>query len=327
MRAIEISEPGGPEVLQMTERAVPEPGANEVLVEVAAAGVNRPDCLQRAGHYPPPDGASDLPGLEVAGRIVALGNEVSGLSLGQEVMALTNGGGYAEYVAVNAGACLQKPGNLDFHQAAAIPETLFTVWHNVFRLGKLESGETLLVHGGSSGIGTMAIQLAKAFGASVIATAGNADKCALCAGLGADLAINYREQDFVSEVKAFTQNRGADVILDMVGDSYVARNHKAAAIGGRIVQIATLGGAEAQINAALLMVKRLVHTGSTLRPRSDRFKAELAQELSQTVLPLIADGTVAPVMHSTFALTDAAAAHRLMESGNHHGKIVLEVKS
>ncbi|MEO0635075.1 MAG: NAD(P)H-quinone oxidoreductase [Pseudomonadota bacterium] len=322
MRAVEISKPGGPEVLRVVERPVPTAEPGHVLIKVEVAGVNRPDCLQRAGAYPPPPGASDLPGLEVSGTVVAGPKEL----LGTSVMALTNGGGYAQYVSVPVGACLPVPPDLDMVWAGAIPETLFTVWHNVFQLGALSSGDVFLVHGGSSGIGTMAIQLARHFGATVIATVGNDQKCEVAVGQGAHHAINYRGQDFVEEVKGITSGAGADVILDMVGGSYVARNHKAAAIGGRIVQIATLGGAKAEFNAGLLMVKRLVHTGSTLRPRSDAFKAALAAELRQRVLHLIADGKIAPLLHSTFELKDAVSAHALMESGEMYGKIALTVE-
>ena len=326
MRAVEITEPGGPDVLKRVERPKPKVQSGEVLIEIVAAGVNRPDCLQRAGVSPPPAGASDLPGLEVAGRIVDVGEGVPKDVLGRDVMALTNGGGYADYVAVNHGACIVKPQSLSFQQAGALPETLFTVWHNVFRLGKLERDNWFLVHGGSSGIGTMAIQLAKAFGAKVIATAGTNAKCQLCETRGADSVINYKDADFVEEVKRVTDNCGANVILDMVGGSYVARNHKAAARDGRIIQIATLGGAEATINVGLLMMKRLVHTGSTLRAQSDEFKAALARELESKVLPLIDEGTVLPGMHSSFDLEQAANAHRLMESGDLYGKIELEVR-
>lgn len=321
MRAIEISQPGGPEVLRLVERPAPTPAEGEVLVRVEAAGVNRPDCLQRAGAYPPPPGASDLPGLEVSGQIVAGPQSL----LGSKVMALTNGGGYAQYVAVSVGACIEVPAELDMQSAAAIPETLFTVWHNVFRLGQLSAGDVFLVHGGSSGIGTMAIQLARHFGATIIATAGTAEKCEVAQRAGAHHIINYREQDFVQAVASITDGNGADVILDMVGGDYVARNHKAAALDGRIVQIATLAGAKAEVNVGLLMVKRLTHTGSTLRPRSDAFKAALADELKDQVLPLIASGAIAPLMHSNFPLENAADAHTLMESGDMHGKIVLTV--
>ena len=323
MFAVEIFEPGGPDVLVAVQRPVPEPKRGEVLIAVEAAGVNRPDVLQRMGAYPPPPGASDLPGLEVAGRVVA-NNGVAEPAVGRSVMALTPGGGYAQYVTVPAGHCLSKPEGLTMEQAAAIPETLFTVWHNVFRLGQLTKGETLLVHGGSSGIGTMAIQLAVARGARVIATAGSAEKCEACEHLGA-VAVNYHETDFVDAVREHTDGRGANVVLDMVGGSYVNRNYRAAAEDGRIVQIATLGGASATADVSLLMRKRLLHTGSTLRPRTNTFKSDLARELEREVLPLIASGRVRPVMDRTFALKDAAAAHRRMEGGDHIGKMVLRV--
>ncbi|MEO0496554.1 MAG: NAD(P)H-quinone oxidoreductase [Pseudomonadota bacterium] len=321
MRAVEISKSGGPGVLRLVERPVPLPRDGEVLVRVHSAGVNRPDCLQRAGAYPPPSGASDLPGLEVSGTIVQ-GPEAL---VGTKAMALTNGGGYAQFVAVPQGVCIPIPGDLAMEVAAAIPETLFTVWHNVFRLGQLSEGDVFLVHGGSSGIGTMAIQLARHFGAKVIATSGTQAKCEVAQQAGAHHVINYREQDFVGAVADITNGRGADVILDMVGGDYVSRNHKAAALDGRVVQIATLAGAKVQMNVGLLMAKRLTHTGSTLRPRSDVFKATLADELRQAVVPLIADGTVRPVMHSSFPLADAAQAHALMESGDMYGKLVLEI--
>ena len=325
MRAVAISEPGGPDVLVSIRRDVPRARAGEVLIAVEVAGVNRPDMLQRMGAYPPPPGASDLLGLEVAGRVVAAGEGVTEPSIGAAVMALTPGGGYAEYVAVPAGHCLPVPERLSMEEAAAIPETLFTVWHNVFRLGRLGEGETLLVHGGSSGIGTMAIQLAVARGASVIATAGTSEKCEACERLGA-VAVNYRETDFVEIVRDLTEGHGADVILDMVGGSYVNRNYRAAAEDGRIVQIATLGGAKAEADVSLLMRKRLLHTGSTLRPRTDGFKSDLARELERNALPLIASGQVRPVMDRTFALEDAAKAHRRMEAGDHIGKMVLRVQ-
>ena len=321
MRCIAIREPGGPDVLIPETRPVPVPGAGEALIRVTAAGVNRPDALQRAGLYPPPDGASDLPGLEVAGKVVAVGEDADA-AIGDRVMALVPGGGYAEYVATPAAHCLPIPDGLSVAEAAAIPETLFTVWHNVVRLGRLAPDAVLLVHGGSSGIGTTAIQIARALGARVIATAGSRAKCEACERLGAT-AINYQERDFVQAVREATGGRGADIVLDMVGGDYVNRNYRAAAIEGRIVQIATLGGAEATANTSLLMRKRLVHTGSTLRPRSDAFKAELAAELRERALPMIADGRFRPVMDRTFALEDAAGAHRRMEAGEHIGKMVL----
>ena len=322
MRCVAIERPGGPEVLRPTTRERPAPGEGAVLIAVAAAGVNRPDALQRAGAYPPPPGASDLPGLEVAGTIVGVGTGVPPSHVGRRVMALVPGGGYAEYATTPLGQCIDVPEGLGMDEAGAIPETLLTVWHNVFRLGALGEGETLLVHGGSSGIGTMAIQIARERGADVIATAGTAEKCAACEALGAR-AVNYRETDFVGAVRELTDGRGANVVLDMVGGDYVARNYRAAAMEGRIVQIATLGGAEGTANHSLLMVKRLTHTGSTLRPRSDAFKAALTAEVLAEVLPLVASGRVRPVMDRTFALEDAALAHERMEAGGHIGKMVL----
>ena len=324
MRCIAIREPGGPEVLTPQAREMPSPRVGEVLIGVAHAGVNRPDALQRAGAYPPPPDASDLPGLEVSGTIAALGEGTERWRVGDAAMALVPGGGYAEFVRVPAAHCLPIPKGLSMAEAAAIPETLFTVWHNVMRLGRLAEGETLLVHGGSSGIGTMAIQLASARGARVLATAGTKEKCAACERLGAH-AVNYRETDFVEAVREATAGQGADVILDMVGGSYVNRNYRAAAEDGRIVQIATLGGAEATANVSLLMRKRLLHTGSTLRPRTDAFKAELAAELEHEALPLIEAGRVRPVMDRSFPLADASAAHARMEAGEHIGKMVLDV--
>lgn len=325
MRVVEISKPGGPEVLVPAWRPVPQPGPGEVLIANSFAGVNRPDCLQRAGAYPPPPDASDLPGLEVAGRIVAVGEGVDAAMTGTSVMALTPGGGYAQYTLAPASNTLPLPEGISPEQAAAIPETFFTVWHNVFQRGGLCEGEVFLVHGGSSGIGTTAIQLARAFGASVIATAGSAEKCEVCRSLGADLAINYREEDFVEAARAFTGGRGTDLILDMVGGSYVERNYDLSAPDGRIVSIAFLGGAKAEVNFSKLMVKRLTHTGSTLRPRTIAFKAQIATELQEKVWPLIEAGEVGPVMHSSFPLEEASAAHALMESGELTGKVVLSV--
>lgn len=325
MTAIAIPTPGGPEALKPEPRPVPYPGAGEVLIQVAAAGVNRPDVLQRQGGYPPPPGAPDIPGLEVAGRIVALGEGVAQGELGRTVMALVPGGGYAQYCVAALANSLPIPAGLSLNEAAAIPETFFTVWHNVFQRGHLAAGETFLVHGGTSGIGTTAIQLAKAFGATVIATAGSAEKCRACLDLGADLAIDYRQQDFVAECKRFTAGKGVDLTLDMVGGSYVERNWDAAAPDGRIVQIAFLGGAQVTANFAKLMMKRLTHTGSTLRPRDVAFKARIAAELEAQVWPLIAGGKVRPVMDSAFALVDASKAHARMEDGAHVGKIVLEI--
>jgi len=325
MKAIEISEPGGPRALQPTQRPVPEPGPGEILVRVKCAGVNRPDVLQRMGGYPPPKGASDIPGLEIAGTVEAAGQGASKFAQGDQVCALVPGGGYAEFATVHESNALPVPRGFTFAEAAAIPETYFTVWHNVFQRGGLKPGETLLVHGGTSGIGTTAIQLAKAFGASVITTAGSAEKCAACEKLGADRAINYREADFVEAVKEATGGKGADVILDMVGGDYINRNYEAAAVDGRIVQIAFLGGAKAEANFSLLMVKRLTHTGSTLRARSIEFKAGLAGELREKVWPLLAERKVQPVMDMFYPLHEAWRAHERMEAGSHIGKIVLDV--
>lgn len=325
MQAVEISEPGGPEVLKLVEKQTPQPGKGEVVIQAAFAGVNRPDCLQRAGAYPPPKGASPLPGLEVSGTIVAAGEGVNENVVGNRVMALTPGGGYAGYVAVDFSNTLPLPAGLSMEEAAAIPETFFTVWHNVFQRGRLQSGETFLVHGGTSGIGTTAIQLARAFGARVITTAGSDEKCQACLGLGADHAINYKQADFVEEVRRITEDLGVNLILDMVGGSYIERNYDAAAEDGRVVSIAFLGGPKAEVNFAKLMVKRLTHTGSTLRPRTTAFKAQIAKELRERVWPLVESGKVKPVMHSQFDLADAAKAHTLMESSDHIGKIVLKV--
>ncbi|PSJ59297.1 NAD(P)H-quinone oxidoreductase [Pseudaminobacter soli (ex Li et al. 2025)] len=325
MTAVAISSPGGPMVLKPERRDVPKPEAGEILIEVKAAGVNRPDVFQRMGAYPPPPGASDLPGLEVAGIVAALGEGVTRWRVGDKVCALTPGGGYAEYAKVHESNALPIPSGFTFTEAAAIPETFFTVWHNVFERGALKSGETLLVHGGSSGIGTTAIQLANAFGAQVLTTAGSAEKCAACEKLGADRAINYRTEDFVAVVKEVTEGRGANVILDMVGGDYVARNYTAAAVEGRIVQIATLGGAVATTDVSKLMMKRLVHTGSTLRPRTVEVKAGIAAALEAQVWPLLATRRVAPVMDMIFPLREAWRAHERMEEGDHIGKIVLDV--
>ena len=325
MTAIGIARPGGPEVLVPQTRPLPVPGTGEVLIRVAAAGINRPDCLQRMGAYPPPPGAPDIPGLEVAGEIVLPGAGVDGSVLGRKVMALVPGGGYGEYCVAHLSNTLTIPSPLSVAEAAAIPETFFTVWHNVFQRGNLKPGQVFLVHGGSSGIGTTAIQLAKAHGASVIATAGSAEKCDVCRKLGADLAINYREEDFVAVVQEFTGGKGADLILDMVGGSYIERNYDAAAMDGTIVQIAFLQSPKAEVNFAKLMMKRLHHTGSTLRARSVEFKAGLARELEEKVWPLIEAGKVRPLMDSTFALNEAASAHARMEESSHAGKIVLKV--
>ena len=325
MTAVAISQPGGPRVLRPEKRDVPKPGEGEILIRVRAAGVNRPDVAQRTGAYPPPPGASDLPGLEVSGEVVAAGEGARRWRLGDAVCALTPGGGYAEYVKVHESNALPVPQGFTLTEAAALPETFFTVWHNVFERGALKAGETLLVHGGSSGIGTTAIQLASAFDAKVITTAGSAEKCDACLKLGADRAVNYREEDFVAAVKEATDGRGANVILDMIGGDYVARNYHAAAVDGRIVQIATQGGAVATTDFARLMVKRLVHTGSTLRPRSAEFKGQIAAALEAQVWPLLAARRVAPVMDMIFPLREAWRAHERMEEGEHIGKIVLDV--
>jgi putative PIG3 family NAD(P)H quinone oxidoreductase len=325
MTAIAISEPGEPSVLKPEQRPLPDLRSGEVLIRVRAAGVNRPDVAQRQGTYPAPKDASDLPGLEVSGEIAALGPDTPRWRIGDAVVALTPGGGYAEYCRVHGSNVLPLPDGFTFIEGAAVPETFFTVWHNVFERGGLKPGETFLVHGGTSGIGTTAIQLAKAFGAKVITTAGSTEKCAACEKLGTDRAINYREEDFVDAVKTFTAGAGVDLILDMVGGDYVQRNYDAAAIDGRIVQIAALGGAKAEINVAKLMVKRLNHTGSTLRPRSVEFKAAVASALETKVWPLLASRQVTPVMDRVFPLKEAWRAHQRMEEGDHIGKIVLDV--
>lgn len=322
MRAVEITKPGGPDVLQLTERPVPEPAAGQVVLKVAYAGVNRPDALQRAGAYDPPPGASDLPGLEASGEVVALGAGVEGVAIGDQVCALLPGGGYAEYVATPAAHCLPVPEGMGLKEAACLPETFFTVWSNVFTRGGLKAGERFLVHGGSSGIGTTAIQLANAFGARVFATAGSAEKCAACEKLGAEKAINYRDEDFVSTMRA---EGGANLILDMVGGDYIPRNVKALTEDGRLVQIAFLQGTKVELNFAMMMVKRLTLTGSTLRPQSDLAKAKIAQDLREAVWPLLDAGKIAPVMDNEFDMAEAAAAHARMESSGHIGKIVLKV--
>jgi len=322
MNAIEITAPGGPEVLQSCTRPRPVPNADQVIIQVAYAGVNRPDALQRAGLYNPPAGASDLPGLEASGTVVEVGENVADLVVGDRVCALLPGGGYAEYVATPAAHCLPIPTGLSMKQAACLPETFFTVWSNVFMRGGLQAGERILIHGGSSGIGTTAIQLAKAFGARVFVTAGSDDKCQACTGLGAERAINYRDEDFVDAMRAVG---GANVILDMVGGSYIPRNLKALADDGRLVQIAFLQGPKTEVNFAQLMTRRLTFTGSTLRPQSDLAKAKIAQRLRDVVWPLLSQGKIAPVMDSTFKMTEAASAHSRMESSAHIGKIVLAV--
>ncbi len=322
MKAVEITKAGGPEVLQLCDRPMPVAGCGEVVIQVAYAGVNRPDALQRAGLYNPPATASDLPGLEAAGKVVALGDGVANLSIGDQVCALLPGGGYAEFVATPAAHCLPVPAGLTLKQAACLPETFFTVWSNVFMRGGLIGGERFLVHGGSSGIGTTAIQLARAFGARVFTTAGSDEKCAACLALGADQAINYRDEDFVEIIRAMG---GADLILDMVGGSYMQRNIKALANDGRLVQIAFLQGPKAELNMIEVMTRRLTMTGSTLRPQSDLAKAKIADQLRNKVWPLLTAGIVAPVMDQEFALADAADAHRRMETSEHIGKIVLRV--
>ena len=324
MIAIEIREPGGPEVLVPVERPRPVAGAGEVLIRVGAAGVNRPDLMQRRGMYPPPPGASDIPGLEVAGSITAVGDGVS-WRVGDAVCALVAGGGYAEYCAAPAPQCLPVPRGMDFTRAAAIPETYFTVWTNVFERGALKPGEWLLVHGGASGIGTAAIQIARALGSRVVATAGSAAKCAACERLGAERAVNYHEDDFVAAVRALTDGRGVDVILDMVGGEYLQRNLDSLATGGRLVQIAVLGGAKATLNLVTVLQRRLTVTGSSLRPRSVAEKGAIAAALREHVWPLLESGTVSPVIYQTFPLHDAAIAHRTLESGVHTGKLVLVV--
>lgn len=326
MTAIEIAQPGGPEVLTPVERPKPAPGRGEVLIKVAAAGVNRPDVMQREGTYPPPPGASDIPGLEVAGSIEAIGADVGDLRVGAEVCALVSGGGYAEYCVAPAPQCLPVPAGLLPVEAAAIPETFFTVWANVFERGKLKAGESLLVHGGSSGIGTTAIQLACARGATVFATAGSPDKCAACERLGAVRAINYHIDDFVDVIRTVTRGHGVDVILDIMGGDYLMRNLNALATEGRLVQIGTMGGAKAQINMVPVLQRRLTITGSTMRARSVVEKGAIANALSAEIWPLLENGTVKPVIDRTFPLRAAAAAHRLMQSSAHIGKIVLTVE-
>jgi len=323
MHVIEISEPGGPEVLKPARRPIPLPSANEVLVQVAAAGVNRPDVIQRQGLYPPPPGASDIPGLEIAGTIVACGDGADNWAVGQAVTALVAGGGYAEYCTAPAAQCLPRPPGLSWEESAALPETFFTVWSNVFDRCRLRSGERFLIHGGSSGIGTTAIQLAKSFGAEVFATAGSTEKCRVCEELGARRAINYREEDYVAVIKEETDGKGADVILDMVGGDYLQRNIKAAANDARICYIAFLQGSKTNVDLMPLMLKRLTLTGSTLRARSIDFKAAIAKKLRQQVWPRIEAGEIKPVMAKVFPLSEATDAHRLMESSRHIGKIVL----
>jgi NADPH2:quinone reductase len=324
MTVIGISKPGGPEVLLPETRAVPTPGPGEILIKVMAAGVNRPDVAQRSGSYPPPPGASDLPGLEVAGEVAAVGPGVTRHKRGDKVMSLVAGGGYALYCIAQDAQAMTVPPSLSMIEAAAIPETLMTVWHNVFERGALKAGETLLIHGGSSGIGTMAIQLAKAFGAKVIVTVGSKDKADACLKLGANRAVNYKTEDFVTETKNATDGAGANVILDMVGGDYIERNYDAAAVEGRVVQIAFLAGTpKASANFAKLMVKRLHHTGSTLRPRSNVDKAAMVAAIEAKVIPLLREGRIKPLIDSTFPLEKAAEAHRRMDTSEHIGKIVL----
>lgn len=323
MRAVEITQPGGPEMLSPTTRPVPVPAAGEVLIKVAVAGVNRPDVVQRQGLYPPPPGASDLPGLEVSGTIAALGSDVTGWQVGDKVCALLGGGGYAEYATAPAGQVLPVPDGLDMVQAAALPETVFTVWTNVVERAGLTAGESFLVHGGTSGIGTIAIQVAKALGATVFATAGGSDKVAACRDLGADHGIDYKTQDFVAVVKEATGKRGVDVVLDMVGGDYLPRNIDCLAVDGRHVTIAFLRGPKVELNLAPVMLKRLTLTGSTLRARSTAQKAALAAAVKDRVWPLVTAGKVRPVIAATFPLEAAADAHRLMESSTHIGKIML----
>lgn len=323
MHAIAIREPGGPGVLELVECPLPLPDAHEVLIRVAAAGVNRPDVLQRRGLYPPPPDASPLPGLEVAGEVVALGSAVTRFRCGDRVCALTAGGGYAEYAVAHEGSVLPVPAGVSLIEAAAIPETFFTVWANVFERGRLQAGETVLVHGGTSGIGSTSILLAKAFGARVLATAGSDAKCAAALGLGADAAINHRSQDFVAETLRLTGGHGADVIVDLIAGDYVARNYAAAAVDGRIVQIGILHGPAREVDFMPLLVKRLTHTGSTLRARSKADKAAIAQALEEKVWPLLASGQIRVPVWRHLDLADAAAAHAEMEAGEHVGKLVL----
>ena len=325
MIAIEINVPGAPEVLKPVERAVPQPAANEVLIKVAASGINRPDIMQRMGMYPPPPGASDIPGLEISGAIVKSGSRATHLIEGEVVCALVTGGGYAEYCLASAELCIPIPTGMTAIQGAALPETFFTVWSNVFDRGQLAKGEALLVHGGTSGIGTTAIQMARAFGATVIVTAGSEDKCDFCLKLGAVAAINYKEQDFVKEIERLTDGRGVDVILDMIGGDYFPRNLKCLATEGSLVQIAIQHGPKTELNLLPVILKRLTITGSTLRARNVTFKAKIADTLRKVVWPMLANGQITPVIHCIFPLTEAAKAHELMESSQHIGKIILTV--
>jgi NADPH:quinone reductase len=323
MIAIEIREPGEPDVLVAVERPNLSPGPGEVLIKVRAAGVNRPDVMQRRGRYPPPPGASDIPGLEVAGTVEAIGDGASGWFSGDRICALVAGGGYAEFCLAPSPQCLPIPRGMDFVAAAAIPETFFTVWTNVFERGKLQAGESILIHGGSSGIGTTAIQLARAFEARVFATAGSSDKCAACERLGAERCINYHETDFVEAIRELTGGAGVNVVLDIVGGPYLQKNLEALAVEGRLVQIGVLGGAKTELNVAVIMQKRLTVTGSTLRVRPIADKAAIAAAVREHVWPLLESGAVKPLIYATFPLREAAAAHRLMESSAHIGKIVL----
>ena len=324
MNYIQIEENGDPDVLKLSSQSVPDPGLDEVLIRVAAAGVNRPDIMQRKGLYPPPPGATDVPGLEVSGTVVKKGKNVAEPEVGSQVCALVSCGGYAEYCLASASICLPVPKKISLQHAAGIPETFFTVWTNVFERGQLKSGETLLVHGGSSGIGTTSIQLGKAFGATVYTTAGTQEKCEYCKNLGADAAINYNENDFEAEIKTLTENRGVDVILDMVGGPYFPKNIKILAVQGRLLQIALMQGYKAEVDFRPLLMKRVTLTGSTLRPRSVKEKAEIARALRKKVWPLMDSGTIRPIIHQTFPLEKAADAHQLMESSNHIGKILLK---
>ena len=324
MNYIQIEEHGDPDVLKLSSQSVPDPGLDEVLIRVEAAGVNRPDIMQRKGLYPPPPGATDVPGLEVSGTVVKKGKNVAEPEVGSQVCALVSCGGYAEYCLASASICLPVPKKISLQHAAGIPETFFTVWTNVFERGQLKSGETLLVHGGSSGIGTTSIQLGKAFGATVYTTAGTQEKCEYCKNLGADAAINYNENDFEAEIKTLTENRGVDVILDMVGGPYFPKNIKILAVQGRLLQIALMQGYKAEVDFRPLLMKRVTLTGSTLRPRSVKEKAEIARALRKEVWPLMDSGTIRPIIHQTFPLEKAADAHRLMESSNHIGKILLK---
>ncbi|WP_421731353.1 NAD(P)H-quinone oxidoreductase [Brevundimonas sp.] len=325
MTAVVAPEPGGPEAMILVERPIPTPGADEIVIAVEAAGVNRPDIMQRRGLYPPPPGASDILGLEVCGLVTATGSDVTRWTIGDRVMALVSGGGYAEFVLAHEDLAIAAPADMSSVECAAVPETFFTVWTNVFDRGRLSPGETLLIHGGSSGIGTTAIQMAKAFGAKVIVTVGSDAKADACRALGADHAVNYRTQDFVAEVRAVTDGGGADVILDMVGGDYVARNYRAAAVDGRIVQIASSGGRTGEADMGLMVHKRLTHTGSSLRPQSIGAKARIAEALRQFVSPWLESGRIRPVIDSTFALDQVAQAHARMEAGEHIGKVVLTV--